>query len=136
MLCGVGTEKEQTDLATEWQIAMDVVLTEVKVKTSFWDCLPWYLCSIAQGNEQNARECAAEALRKFEGEPSEPTSHVSIFGRKHRMTSRFCCYDFDGDDAEDVPLRPSMDSPHSQHMNTVLPLHLSLSFVNRLLDYH
>lgn len=78
----------------------------VQVKTAFWDSLPWYLCSLAVPDESVARQNASEVIRKFD---SEDRSRVASSGRAHRMTQRFCNYDFVGDDETDIPLRPSLD---------------------------
>lgn len=62
---------------------------------------------MAVDDEETARVHAAEALRKYqEGSGSDD---VSKFGRRRRMTQRFCSYTFAGDNETDIPLRPLVD---------------------------
>jgi hypothetical protein len=79
-----------------------------QVKTSFWDCLPWYLCSLSVDDEEEARLNAQEALQKF---AASSDSNIAKLGREHRMTQRFCSHKFRGDCQGDVPLRPMLDKP-------------------------
>ena len=86
-------------------------LEACKVKTACWDCLPWFLCSISVEDEDMARHHATEALEKYH---AEAASDIAKFGKTHRMTQRFCCYKFQGDSVDDVPLRPMLDQSLGQ----------------------
>lgn len=57
-------------------------------------------------DEDSARDHAAAALRKYH---ATNNSDIAKFGRRHRMTQRFCNPTFEGDDETDVPLRPMLD---------------------------
>ncbi|CAJ1365770.1 unnamed protein product, partial [Effrenium voratum] len=54
--------EDQVKLASDWTMSMDILLTELRVKTNHWCCLPWKLAAIALPDAEEARKAAREAL--------------------------------------------------------------------------
>ena len=61
---------------------------------------------MASVDEEEARKSARECLRKFN--LSDP-SPIGLYGRSHKMSSRFLHPDFVGDGPDDRPLRPLVE---------------------------
>lgn len=77
-----------------------------QVKTSCWNSLPWILCGLAADDEELARTAGRQAIAKFNCSDPSP---IAIFGRSHRQSQRFLDVNFQGDDPNDVALRPYLD---------------------------
>ena len=65
-----------------------MILTELKVKTAFWKCLPWKLAGLAFPDLDRARQCAQEC-RKLWLDSRSQQSGARAVGAHHPMTLRF-----------------------------------------------
>ena len=54
--------EELAVLQRDFQVSMDLILAEAKLKTSHWDVLPWKLCALASDDESRARLAANPGL--------------------------------------------------------------------------
>ena len=67
-------------LMQEWQTAMQVITTTLRVKTANWKALPWILAGVASNDEDLARVAGSRALALFDSES---------FGFKHPLSQKF-----------------------------------------------
>ena len=47
-------------------IPKDNIVTELRVKTSFWKLVPWVICGAASTDPEVARRCMKEALQQYD----------------------------------------------------------------------
>ena len=78
-----------------------------KVKTSFWQLLPWCLCALALPDEEDARAAGRDAVAQWEAAAGS-TVPTTLYGVGHRMSQRLLDPHFVGTEG-DVALRPSLD---------------------------
>lgn len=64
----------------------DIILTQVRLKTSCWSCLPWKLAGLGSESPEVARRCGRECLHLFKA-ACQSSGHAGAFS--HPMTRRF-----------------------------------------------
>ena len=85
-------DRERGALMKEWQSAMEIITTVLRVKTAHWKTLPWILGGVASGDEGLARAAARRACDLF--------AHTDSPGRNHPLSAKFLA---------DGPLRDELE---------------------------
>lgn len=63
----IGCQKlDQNRCHIEYLIPKDIIVTELRVKTSFWKLVPWVICGAASTDPEVARRCMKEALQQYD----------------------------------------------------------------------
>lgn len=92
---GLGeTSSEWKKLNNEWNIGLDCIITECKLKTAHWQKLPWLLCGLAVREQERARAIGRRCVQMFDDAGNMDA--MIIFGRRHPLTARFLNRNFAG----------------------------------------
>lgn len=90
----MGEGRKEAVVSKPWQISStkDIMISELRMKTSFWKLVPWVICGAASTDPEVARRCMKEALQQYDhavdhGMDSQP--NIS-----HPITRRFLAKDF------------------------------------------
>ena len=101
---GLGeTSSEWRKLNNEWNIGLDCIITECKMKCAHWQKLPFLLCGLAIRDVECAKGIARKAIALFDDKSN--IDAMATYGRRHPLTARFLKKDFAGPDA----LRPLLE---------------------------
>lgn len=84
---GLGEQSQEWEwLSTDYNIACDIAVAELQVKTVHWGQLPWLLCGMGMPDCEVARSCARKAIAAYENESLDA---LHAMARRHPMVKRF-----------------------------------------------
>jgi hypothetical protein len=95
---------ERQCLLADWTIAIDTILTEVKLKTQYWSTLPWVLCALAFDDVELSRAKGRRAIQMYD----ESLIHASV-DVHHQLSLRFLDTGYVGAQCHDIALRSQLD---------------------------
>ena len=70
--------EDRAALMREWQVAMEIITSTLRVKISNWQTLPWLLCGVAATDEGAARAAGRRAIELFDARATGYNHPVSI----------------------------------------------------------
>eukprot|EP00971_Amphidinium_carterae_P349841 6491256-Amphidinium_carterae.1 len=68
-------QAERTSILQDFTAAMSHIRTQLELKLSFWESLPWKLAGICHVDQTLARLCASECIRLFDNVPDLAAHH-------------------------------------------------------------
>ena len=84
---GVGEgSREWEILCSDWNIACDVAVAELHIKTSFWKQLPWALCGMGMPDQEAGRAAARKAVALYSAKTEDA---MATLARRHPLVQRF-----------------------------------------------
>eukprot|EP00438_Fugacium_kawagutii_P008672 Skav218415 [mRNA] locus=scaffold4660:8100:9778:- [translate_table: standard] len=84
---GLGERSQEWEwLSTDYNMACDIAIAELQVKTVHWGQLPWLLCGLGMPDCEVARSCARKAIAAYENDSIDA---LHAMARRHPMVKRF-----------------------------------------------